>query len=81
MCVQKCVSAHDTVKLDGKILYELYIFVKVNQIYLSTCIIYFLVITALIPFAYVNGLVLYWLTTVKQLHRKVLNCLTSHTGT
>ena len=41
----------------------------------------FLVIAALIPFAYFNGLVLYWLTTVKRLHRKVLNCLTSRTGT
>ena len=41
----------------------------------------FLVIAALIPFAYFNALVLYWLTTVKQFHRKVLNCLTSLTGT
>ena len=41
----------------------------------------FLVIAALIPFAYFNALVLYWLTTVKRLHRKVLNCLTSLTGT
>ena len=40
----------------------------------------FLVITALIPFAYFNALVLYWLTTVKRLHRKVLNCLTSRIG-
>ena len=41
----------------------------------------FLVITALIPFTYFNALVLYWLTTVKRLHRKMLNCLTSRIGT